>query len=88
MANKSTKSPSGEDREQPSPHIREQKVEEQDLASNTGTPPTNPSPAGKQENLKNRGYEEDHPKNPVRTTGSTREDQETMPTGEPDPGEI
>ncbi len=41
-----------------------------------------------QPNLQNRGIQEDHPENPVRTTGSTRKDQETLPTGEPDPGEV
>jgi hypothetical protein len=41
-----------------------------------------------QPNLQNRGLSEDHPNNPVRTTGSTSKDQETMPTGEPDPGEV
>lgn len=30
-----------------------------------------------QENQANRGYEEDQPGNPVRTTGSTRPDQES-----------
>ncbi len=40
-----------------------------------------------QPNQQNRGFEEDHPGNPVRTTGSTKKDQETLPTGEPDPGE-
>lgn len=41
-----------------------------------------------QPNLQNRGLQEDHPHNPVRTTGSTKKDQETMPTGEPDPNEV
>ena len=31
----------------------------------------------KQENQANRGYEEDQPGNPVRTTGSNRPDQES-----------
>ena len=31
----------------------------------------------KQENQANRGYEEDQPGNPVRTTGSNRADQES-----------
>ncbi len=31
----------------------------------------------RQENLSNRGYQEDQPGNPVRTTGSNREDQES-----------
>ena len=31
----------------------------------------------RQENLSNRGYEEDQPKNPVRGTGSTKKDQDT-----------
>ncbi|MBO9571476.1 MAG: hypothetical protein J7497_04625 [Chitinophagaceae bacterium] len=64
MTNKSSKSPSGEERESKTTFIREE-----------------------QPNLQNRGLQEDHPNNPVRTTGSTRKDQETLPTGEPDPGE-
>ena len=87
MANKSSKSPSGEDREQQSDHQRDQNVEKSDIASNSGIPESNKAPAKKQENQKNRGYEEDQPNNPVRSTGSTRKDQETLPTGEPDPDE-
>ena len=86
MANKSSKSFTGEDREQPGIHIREQEVESQDIKSNTGTPPTNPK--GDQENLKNRGYQEDQPGNPVRSTGSLKKDQQSLPTGEPDPDEF
>jgi hypothetical protein len=85
MANKSSKSPSGEDREQPNKYIRKQEVEKQDIMENSGTPVTNPE--AKQENLKNRGYEEDQPENPVRSSGSMKKEQETLPTGEPDPGE-
>jgi hypothetical protein len=86
MTNKSSKSPTGEDREQPNEHIRDQKVEKQDISQNTGTPPSNPK--GNQENLKNRGYQEDQPGNPVRNTGSTASEQESLPTGEPDPHEV
>jgi len=86
MSNKSSKSPSGETREQPNEHMLRQEVEEQDIAANAGVPESNQ--VAEQENLKNRGYEEDQPKNPVRSTGSTRKDQESLPTGEPDPNEI
>jgi hypothetical protein len=82
MSNKSSKSPSGEEREQPNEHMRKQEVEEQDIKANSGVAKTNPK--GNQENLKNRGYQEDHPKNPVRNTGSMKKEQETLPTGEPD----
>ena len=85
MANKSSKSPTGEDREQPNEHIREQKVEKKDITMNTGNPKSNP-PA-KQENLSNRGYDEDQPNNPIRNTGSMKKDQQTAPAGEPDKNE-
>lgn len=83
MANKSSKSPTGEDREQPNEHIRDQGVEKQDITANSGT--TGSKPAAKQENLQNRGFQEDQPNNPVRNTGSVKSEQESPPTGEPDP---
>jgi hypothetical protein len=86
MANKSSKSPSGEDRQAPNEYMRKQEIEKEDVKSNSGTPSS--KPAANQENLKNRGFQEDQPHNPVRTTGSTKKDQETMPTGEPDPDEV
>jgi hypothetical protein len=86
MANKSSKSPSGEDREAPSEYLRKQEIETEDVKSNSGTPPS--KPVANQENLKNRGFQEDQPHNPVRSTGSTSKDQEIMPTGEPDPDEV
>ena len=85
MANKSSKSPSGEDREQRNEHIREQEVEKQDITANSGIKGSKPD--ARQENLENRGYEEDQPGNPVRNSGSLKKDQETLPTGEPDPHE-
>ncbi len=85
MANKSSKSPSGEDREQPNEHIREQEVEKEDVKANSGTQGSKPD--RKQENLQNRGLQEDQPGNPIRSTGSTKKDQESLPTGEPDPRE-
>lgn len=85
MANKSSKSPSGEAREEPNEHIREQGIESQDIEQNTGVPRSNPK--GNQENLQNRGYQEDQPGNPVRNTGSVKKEQESLPTGEPDPNE-
>ena len=86
MANKSSKSPTGEEREQLNEHIRDQEVEQQDVRANSGIPPSQP-PAD-QQNLKNRGYQEDQPGNPIRNSGSLKKEQETLPTGEPDPGEI
>jgi hypothetical protein len=86
MSNKSSKSFTGEEREQPNEHVRKQEVEAQDLKANASPAPTNPK--GNQENLKNRGYQEDQPGNPVRNTGSLKKDQESLPTGEPDPHEF
>ena len=85
MANKSSKSPTGEDREQHNEHIREQGIEKQDIKGNSGIPVSKPD--AKQENLQNRGYEEDQPGNPVRSSGSLKKEQESPPTGEPDPHE-
>ncbi|HUQ66450.1 MAG TPA: hypothetical protein VM101_09860 [Flavitalea sp.] len=85
MANKSSKSPSGEDREQPNEHIREQEIEKQDITANSGIPGSGPKAS--QENLENRGYQEDQPGNPIRSSGSMRREQESPPTGEPDPHE-
>jgi hypothetical protein len=84
MANKSSKSPTGEDREQPNEHIRKQEVEKKDIKDNTGVPESKAGKRGKQENLANRGYDEDQPGNPVRSSGSMKKDQESLPTGEPD----
>ena len=83
MANKSSKSPSGEDREGPNEHIRRQEIERQDISKNAGIPKRNPDV--KQENLQQRGYQEDQPKNPVRNNGSLKKEQESGPAGEPDP---
>ena len=85
MANKSSKSPSGEDREERNEHIRDQEVEKQDITSNSGIVGSKPN--ARQENLENRGYEEDQPGNPVRSSGSLKKEQESTPTGEPDPHE-
>ena len=88
MANKSSKSPTGEDREH-NPNIREQEVEKNDIQRNTTPARAGDAEAVKQQpNMQNRGFQEDQPHNPVRTTGSTRKDQETLPTGEPDANEI
>jgi hypothetical protein len=83
MANKSSKSPSGEESGQQNEHIRPQEVQKEDVKANPGEPTPKMAPR-KQENLSNRGYEEDQPHNPVRNSGSTKKDQETLPTGEPD----
>lgn len=90
MSNKSSKSPSGEDREH-NEHIRNQEVEKEDIQKNSEPAQVNASQkqaTAKQPNQQHRGFEEDQPGNPVRTTGSTQKDQETLPTGEPDPDEI
>ena len=82
MASKSSKSPSGEDREQKNEH--ERKPEEQGKQAQADAPRT-PSPkAPKHETNSNRGYDEDQPHNPIRSTGSLKKDQESLPTGEPD----
>jgi len=83
MSNKSSKSPTGEDREQENPH--ERNPEEQGKQAQAKIPKTDGGQkAPKQENLSNRGYEEDQPNNPVRSSGSLSKNQESLPTGEPD----
>ena len=84
MTNKSSKSPSGEDREQPNKFIRTEGIEKEDITKNSGKVKSNAKARKDQENLTNRGLPEDQPGNPVRSTGSTAKDQETLPTGEPD----
>ena len=84
MANKSSRSYSGEEPNQPE-HRRPNEVEGEDIQKNSGS--YNPvKPSGKQENLKNRGYQEDQPGQPVRNT-SGRDDQKDVPAGEPDRNE-
>lgn len=86
MASKASKSPTGEDREQQDPFQR--KNEEQGKQAQAATPKsTNTSTAPKHETNANRGYDEDQPHNPIRSTGSLSKSQESLPTGEPDPGE-
>jgi len=84
MTNKSSKSFTGEDREQPSKYMRTEGVEKEDIKKNTGSVPAGKSREGKQENLKNRGFEEDQPGNPVRNTGSLAKEQQKDPAGEPE----
>ena len=81
MASKSSKSPSGEDREQQDLHKR--KPEEQGKQAQADTRQTPTPKAPKHETNSNRGYDEDQPHNPIRGTGSLRKDQESNPTGEP-----
>jgi hypothetical protein len=83
MANKSSKSPSGEDPDQ-SKFVRQEHVEKEDIIENSGKTKSATTPRKGQENISNRGLPEDQPGNPVRSTGSTAKDQETLPTGEPD----
>ena len=86
MANKSSKSPTGETRGNQELHMRKEEPEAQDIMK-SGPSPDPDARMGKQENLTNRGFQEDQPKNPVRSTGSMSKDQETGPTGEPDRNE-
>ena len=67
--------------------MRDQEIEKKDIPQNPGIPEKNPAGNKNQENLRNRGFQEDQPDNPIRTTGSMEKDQETLPTGEPDPDE-
>ena len=67
MANKSSRSPTGEDREEPNVHKRDEGVQKEEILENSGKTPSK-KPAS-QENLKNRGYEEDQPGNPIRGNG-------------------
>ena len=90
MANKSGKSPSGENRTQSEGHLKNQEANKNDkknILKKSGVSKAQAEVRGKQENLSNRGYEEDQPHNPIRNSGSTRKDQETLPTGEPDANE-
>jgi len=84
MTNKSSKSFTGEDREQPSKYMRTEGVEKKDIEENTAPASAGKSREGKQENLKNRGFEEDQPGNPVRNTGSLAPNQQKGPAGEPE----
>ena len=83
MANKSSKSPSGEDRKSSSEYKRDEEIEKKDVKQ---APSPKSNPPANQENLKNRGYQEDQPNNPIRNTGS-KKDQQDVPAGEPDKGE-
>jgi hypothetical protein len=81
MSNKSSRSNSGEEPNQPA-HRRENSVDADDVRKNSGS--FQPSQgAGNQENQKNRGYEEDQPGQPVRNTAG-RDDQKNTPAGEPE----
>ncbi|HSB94236.1 MAG TPA: hypothetical protein VLC28_14025 [Flavitalea sp.] len=84
MANKSSRSNSGEEPDQPV-HRRPEGVEEEDIKKNSGSYQPQKG-AREQENLKNRGYQEDQPGQPVRNT-SGRDDQKDVPAGEPDENE-
>lgn len=87
MSNKSSKSFDGQDREQGNPAQRKTGVEADDVRDNTGEYVSQGTRMGEQENLKNRGVQEDQPGNPVRNSGSTAAQDQEAPTGEPDPGE-
>ncbi len=87
MTKKSSKSPSGEGRDQPE-YLREEKVSEEDLKENSTDFQPHGSRRGEQENLSNRGYEEDQPKEPVRSSGSLKKEDQQGPAGEPDESEL
>lgn len=82
MANKSSRSFSGEEPNQ-DPHHRDTGVEEEDIRGNAGSFEPGPGRQGSQENLKNRGYQEDQPGQPVRNSGGINEQKDT-PAGEPE----
>lgn len=84
MANKSSRSNSGEGRDQPA-HRRVEEVTKEDILKNSGEfKSTDESREGRQENLSNRGYEEDQPGEPVRSSGSLAAEDQQQPAGEPD----
>jgi|GEM_PF-6783948 len=83
MANKSSKSPSGEERDQDNEYMRDQEPEAKDVKDSPEVCFPKMAPK-KQENTANRGYEEDQPHNPVRSVDSSITDQEKLPAGEPD----
>lgn len=87
MANKSSKSFDGQDREQGNSNLRKMGVEEEEVKKHAGEFHSEGTRMGEQENLKNRGVQEDQPGNPVRNSGSMKAVDQEMPTGEPDPGE-
>jgi len=84
MANKSSRSNSGEEPNQPE-HQRQNEVDADDIRKNSGSYQPKQGPRN-QENLKNRGYQEDQPGQPVRNTAG-RNDQQDVPAGEPDKNE-
>jgi hypothetical protein len=84
MTNKSSKSFTGEDREEPNKYIRTEGVEKKDIKENTAPAAAGKSREGKQENLKNRGFQEEQPDNPVRSSGSLAKEQQKGPAGEPE----
>lgn len=88
MTNKSSKSPSGEDRESGNPDLRKEGINADDIQKNTAPVEPEGTRMGQQENLKNRGVQEDQPGNPVRGSGSTSKDQESGPAGEPEESDL
>jgi len=81
MSNKSSRSPSGEEPNQPE-HRRENGVDEKDVRNNAGSFDSTDSPRN-QENQQNRSYEEDQPGQPIRNTAG-RDEQKNTPAGEPE----
>lgn len=87
MSKKSSKSPSGEGRDQPE-HLRQENVSEEDIKKNSGSFQPRDTRMGKQENLSNRGYHEDQPGEPIRSSGSLKKEDQQAPAGEPDESEL
>lgn len=84
MANKSSSSNSGEGRDQPA-HRRVEEVTKEDILKNSGEfESTEKTREGRQENLSMRGYEEDQPGEPVRSSGSLSKEDQKPPAGETD----
>lgn len=82
MANKSSRSNSGEEPKQPV-YRRDTGVEKEDIQENSSEYVPGKGRRGQQENLKQRGYEEDQPSQPVRNIGNVNEQRDT-PAGEPE----
>lgn len=87
MSKKSSKSPSGEGRDQPD-HLRQENITEEDINDNSGNYQPHDTRMGKQENLSNRGYDEDQPGEPIRSSGSLKEEDQQAPAGEPEASEL
>lgn len=87
MSKKSSKSPSGEGRDQPD-HLRQENITEEDIKTNSSDFQPQGTRRGTQENLSNRGYDEDQPGEPIRSSGSLKKEDQQAPAGEPEKSEL